>query len=384
LRLVLDASVRLYDGGRVLVSRGRIIRLTEAGPAALRALLADTASPAQQRLGDQLVRAGMAHPRPRPQQRPTTIVIPVRDRPVRPLNTKGSDPLTMRNRPEQGFSYEHNVEGSDPYPVVVVDDGSRTPVAGAIRRERSGGPAAARNTGFEHVDTELVAFLDSDTLPPPDWIERLAGHFDDPTVAAVAPRVTGKLLDMGPQPAEVRPGTPVAYVPSAALIMRTAALPQDPFDPALRYGEDVDLIWRLIDQGWRIRYAPSVTVEHEDHDVLKRRFLYGTSAAPLKRRHPDKLKHVIVRPWPAATLVLLAARRPKLAAIAYVTQTALLARTLRPRGVPLYVAPVWTAKTVVPTLTQFAKLASPYGAGLLYGSISTKIGGLPTISGPSI
>ncbi len=358
MRLVLDASVRLYDGGRVLVSRGRIIRLTEAGPAALRALRADTATPAQQRLGDQLVRAGMAHPRPRPQQRPTTIVIPVRDRPVRPLNMT--------------------------YPVVVVDDGSRTPVAGAIRRETSGGPAAARNTGLEHVDTELVAFLDSDTLPPPDWIERLAGHFDDPAVAAVAPRVKGKLLDMGPQPAEVRPGTPVAYVPTAALIMRTAALPKDPFDPALRYGEDVDLIWRLIDQGWRVRYDPSVTVEHEDHDVLKRRFLYGTSAAPLKRRHPDKLKHVIVRPWPAATLVLLAARRPKLAAIAYVTQTALLARTLHPRGVPLYLAPVWTAKTLVPTLTQFAKLASPYGAGLLYGRISTKIGGLPTISGPSI
>ncbi|MDA0162503.1 precorrin-3B C(17)-methyltransferase [Solirubrobacter ginsenosidimutans] len=26
----------------------------------------------------------------------------------------GSDPLTIRNRPEQGFSYEHSVEGSDP------------------------------------------------------------------------------------------------------------------------------------------------------------------------------------------------------------------------------------------------------------------------------
>ena len=116
--------------------------------------------------------------------------------------------------------------------------------------------------------------------------------------------------------------------------MRTARSRKHPFDPALRYGEDVDLIWRLIDQGWRISYDPSVIVEHEDHDVLKRRFLYGTSAAPLKRRHPDKLKHVIVRPWPAATLVLLAARRPQLAALAYVAQTALLARTLRARGVP--------------------------------------------------
>jgi GT2 family glycosyltransferase len=267
---------------------------------------------------------------------------------------------------------------------MFVDDGSRTPIEGAVRRETSGGPGAARNTGLEHVETEFVAFLDSDAAPPADWIERLAGHFDDPTVAAVAPRVRAKLLDMGDQPAEVRPGTPVPYVPTAAVIMRRSALPDDPFDPKLRYGEDVDLIWRLIDQGWRVRYDPSVVVEHPDHDVLKRRFLYGTSAAPLKQRHPDKLKHLIVRPWPAVTLALLGARRPKLAAAAYLTQTALLARTLRPRGVPMRVAPVWTVKTLLPTVAQFAKLASPYGAGVLYGRISTKIRGLPTISGPSI
>ena len=258
------------------------------------------------------------------------------------------------------------------------------PVPGAIRRAAPGGPAAARNDGLEHVDTELVAFLDSDTLPPHDWIERLAGHFDDPEVAAVAPRVAGKLLDMGPRPAEVRPGAPVAYVPSAALIVRRSALPERPFDPALRYGEDVDLIWRLIDAGWRVRYDPSVVVEHAEHDTLKRRFLYGTSAAPLKQRHPDKLKHIVLRPWPALTIALLVARRPRLAAAAYAAQTLQLARLLHDKRVPVRLAPVWTAKTLLPTVTQFAKLASPYGAGFLYGHISTKIRGLPTISGQSI
>ena len=313
MRLVLDASVRLYDGGRVLVSRGRIIRLTEAGPAALRALLADTATPAQQRLGDQLVRAGMAHPRPRPQQRPTTIVIPVRDRPAELARL-----LATLNHPQGGLTpLRLTSRGSDPLEGcgrrVAGSGGGRDP-AGDERRARRRRATPGSSTWRRSWWRSWTATR----CPPPDWIERLAGHFDDPTVAAVAPRVHGKLLDMGEHPAEVRPGTPVPYVPTAAVIMRTAALPHDPFDPALRYGEDVDLIWRLIDQGWRVRYDPSVTVEHEDHHVLKRRFLYGTSAAPLKRRHPDKLKHVIVRPWPAATLALLAARRPQLAAIAYV------------------------------------------------------------------
>jgi cellulose synthase/poly-beta-1,6-N-acetylglucosamine synthase-like glycosyltransferase len=268
--------------------------------------------------------------------------------------------------------------------LVVVDDGSRVPVAGAIRRATPGGPAAARNEGLRHADTELVALLDSDTMPPDGWIEQLAGHFEDPRVAAVAPRIGDRLLDMGPHEGEVGPGRAIPYVPCAALLVRRAALPDDPFDPALRYGEDVDLIWRLVDAGWRVRYDPRVVVGHEQRDTVRRRFMYGTSAAPLSKRHPGKLRHVVVRPWPAATLALLAARRPRVAALAYLAQTALLARTLRSKGVPARLAPVWTARALVPTLTQLARFASPYGAGVAYGHIATRIGGLPTISGPSI
>jgi len=123
LRLALDAALRSYGNGRVLVARGRIIRLTANGPAALRALLAGTPTPAQQRLGDRHVEAGMAHLRPTPQRRPTTIVIPARDHP--------SDLARLLTA----------IDGE----TVVVDDGSVVPVAGAIRREVAGGPAAARN-----------------------------------------------------------------------------------------------------------------------------------------------------------------------------------------------------------------------------------------------
>ena len=246
--------------------------------------------------------------------------------------------------------------------------GRRCP--GAIRRETAGGPGVARNEGLEHVDTELVAFLDSDADPPPDWIERLAGHFEDPTVAAVAPRITGKLLDMGEHPAEVRPGTPVPYVPTAAVLMRRSALPHDPFDPALRYGEDVDLIWRLIDQGWRVRYDPSVVVEHEDHHVLKRRFLYGTSAAPLKQRHPDKLKHVIVRPWPAATLALLAARRPTPRRRGLRAPDRAAGPAAAPTRRPVHLAPVWTAKTLAPHRHAVRQARGPVRGG---GSLRTHL-----------
>ena len=101
--------------------------------------------------------------------------------------------------------------------MVVVDDGSSTvPVAtragvrrsGAARGRRAGGGA---QHGLRGVETELVAFLDSDTIPPRDWIERLAGHFDDPLVAAVAPRV--QALNAVARRSTWGPGRKVRYVP---------------------------------------------------------------------------------------------------------------------------------------------------------------------------
>jgi mycofactocin system glycosyltransferase len=342
VRLILDPAVRVYDGGRVLAARGRIIRLAEGGPAALRALLADTATPAQARLGERLIDAGFAHPRPMPSRTPVTIVIPVKDEPAGLARCLAAlDPSGRLRTADVCLR-----------PLIVVDDGSAVPIPGAIRRERCGGPAAARNTGLDHARTELVAFLDADTLPPPDWIERLAGHFDDPRVAAVAPRI--RAANRRRSPLDLGPNRTVPYVPSAALIVRTPVR----FDETLRYGEDVDLVWRLLDAGHRVVYDPSVVVLHHEARVARRRFRYGTSAAPLAARHPERLRHVrLSRPRPFA-----------------------LARLLHDKGVPRRVAVLWTAQALQQSVRGVGNLAGAYGIGVLWG----KIRGLPTISGPRI
>ena len=180
--------------------------------------------------------------------------------------------------------------------VLVVDDGSAQPEAvqdicrryGArhLRRARSGGPGAARNDGLAAVDTELVAFVDSDCTVSAGWLERLGGHFADPRLGAVAPRIVPRVplstpqgcvreryaearspLDLGPAAGEVGPGRKIAYVPAAALVVRKAALDRG-FSPALRYGEDVDLVWRLRAAGWTVRYDPAVEVTHQRADKL--------------------------------------------------------------------------------------------------------------------
>jgi len=354
VRVVLDPRTRRLGDRRLLSPTGRLLTLARGADLALQHLAEGRADAREQRLGQTLLDAGAAHPRPELREaEDVTVVIPVKNR-VRELEVclaalKGHD-------------------------VVVVDDGSTEDVQAVCRRHdaiylrrENGGPAAARNTAIPLVDKDFVAFLDSDCLAPKGWLEALRGHFDDPAVVAVAPRVVGGVrspLDLGPRPAQVRPGSPVAYVPTAALVVRRSAL--TPFDPGLRYGEDVDLVWRLIDEGGVVRYDPSVVVEHREPDGidrLVRRFRYGTSAAPLSQRHPGKLTHLVLPPWPTAVVALLLAGRPRAALAAAAVGTARLDRQINdPRTSAACVAQATTGTAV--GLGRALALLGPLGWAL--------------------
>ncbi|MEO1056701.1 MAG: glycosyltransferase [Actinomycetota bacterium] len=211
---------------------------------------------------------------------------------------------------------------------ITIDDGSPVPVVGAqLRLPTNRGPAAARNAGRAIVDTPFIAFIDrdvsADVSAPHGWIERLLPHFDDPAVGLVAPRVRGESgspLDLGPHPARIRSGTRVSYVPAAALIVRAAAFDSiGGFDEQLRVGEDVDLVWRLDDAGWRCRYDPAATVWHRPRPtrraVLAQHAAYGTSAAPLALRHPGAVAPVRSNVWSVGAAALAASSQPVAAAI---------------------------------------------------------------------
>jgi len=79
-----------------------------------------------------------------------------------------------------------------PYPTVVVDDGSPTPLAEICApfpwvtclRQGNAGPAAARNAGARVAredGAEFLCFTDDDCRPRPDWVQALvAAHGGDP------------------------------------------------------------------------------------------------------------------------------------------------------------------------------------------------------------
>ncbi|MFM8894119.1 MAG: mycofactocin biosynthesis glycosyltransferase MftF, partial [Actinomycetales bacterium] len=198
-----------------------------------------------------------------------------------------------------------------------------------VRHRVNQGPGAARNSGIEQGSGEFIAFVDADCVVDRDWPHSLLHHFRDPAVAAAAPRVLplscdGSLLgryeqarsslDMGPRPELVRPGARLGFVPSAALVVRRSIIESSGFDPSLRLGEDVDLVWRLADAGWLVRYDPSVIVRHRSRTRLRswlhRKAQYGSSAAALQARHPGRLAPARVSLTSLSTLGLVAIGKP--------------------------------------------------------------------------
>jgi mycofactocin system glycosyltransferase len=401
----MDASTRaLSDGSLFGGSPARVMRLTAAGSTALAELRAGPArSAAARQLARRLTDAGLAHPIPPPRAAAPETALPEAALPEAALPEAGYATVTVviPVRDRAAMLDRCLAAAGRQHQVLVVDDGSQDPGAVAavaarrgatlLRRDASGGPAAARNTGLAAVSSSLIAFLDSDCVPPPGWITRLAAHFADPLVGAVAPRIVAAQsgqarspaaayaaacasLDLGGHPARVRPGSQVSYVPTAALLVRRSALDSvaaghDIFDPALRYGEDVDLIWRLHDAGWRVRYEPSVRVPHDGPvcwpGLLGRRFRYGTSAAPLARRHPASLAPLVLQPWPAITVAALLGRRPAVAAAAGVAAWLDLTAAVRRAGVPADGAAGATVTAIRQTWLGLGRYATQFAAPVL-------------------
>ncbi|MET7771469.1 mycofactocin biosynthesis glycosyltransferase MftF [Nocardia sp. NPDC005366] len=317
----IDPRVRAYSGGRILIggSPARLLRLAPEAAEMIGDGYLEVTGPKSAVVARRLLDSGVGNPRPRllPSPDDVTVIVPLHN------NADGLARLLAVLR-------GHN--------VIVVDDGSDQPVqipnnrgtrcrVTVLRQDHKQGPAAARNAGLRAATTEFVAFLDSDVVPRSGWLEVMLGHFSDPEVALVAPRIvaldpesnalaryehTRSSLDLGRREAAVHSRGVVSYVPSAALLVRRRALlTEGGFDESMQVAEDVDLCWRLEQAGWRLRYEPAAHVAH-DHRIsfrawFGRKLFYGTGAAPLGERHdPSMVSPLSVPSWTVLATFLFA------------------------------------------------------------------------------
>lgn len=103
-------------------------------------------------------------------------------------------------RNEEGYvaagvrALQHQTVPRESYEVIVVDNNStdRTTVvaggAGAdkVVFEKILGTNIARQRGVSESTGEILAFLDADSVPPPDWLENIERGLSEPDVVAIS------------------------------------------------------------------------------------------------------------------------------------------------------------------------------------------------------
>ena len=187
------------------------------------------------------------------------------------------------------------------YDVLVVDnapsDGSAARIAERWNAryviEPIAGLSRARNRGAQESRSEIIAYLDDDSVPAPDWLDELVTVFQaDPTTCAV----TGPILSPVPNSSDEdhespqRPiidlgSTPIAVDRQTSkwfeisnfggigaggnMAFRRAALDMcRGFDERLGRGaiigggEENYAFFCLMDRGYRLAYAPGAIVYH--------------------------------------------------------------------------------------------------------------------------
>ncbi len=198
--------------------------------------------------------------------------------------------ICTRNRPGYLKECLRGVARLDPRPdqVLVVDNTQGDKEAEDVTREFRArytfepiqGLSRTRNRGLAESDTDIVAFLDDDAVPAPDWLGILMEPFaDDKTAAStgrvVTPTSNGAsqlecpriLSNQDPHWFEIATFGGMGLGSNMAL-RKSACIAPTMFDVRLgrgapfQIGEESYALARLLSDGYKAAYLPSAVVLH--------------------------------------------------------------------------------------------------------------------------
>ncbi|MGC2372265.1 MAG: glycosyltransferase family 2 protein [Solirubrobacteraceae bacterium] len=187
---------------------------------------------------------------------------------------------------------------NDELDVVVVDDGSIGDLQTIVHdyatsglsvryvRQEGTGAAKARDHGTSTATADLLAYLDDDAVPEPEWAEAIVSAFRDWGCDALAGRIRLRLLgpapdwlhgrdwralgelDLGPWPLWLY-GREVPYSGNCAvtrsyfeLVGGFSAAATSRVGHTLSVGEDIWFFEQVKHLGGSTAYAPEVCIEH--------------------------------------------------------------------------------------------------------------------------
>ncbi|MFH1037181.1 MAG: glycosyltransferase [PVC group bacterium] len=274
--------------------------------------------------------------------------------------------------------------------VIVADDASTDDSSAItagypvrlIKHESCQGAAATRNSGAEQARGEILLFIDSDVVIPPETFHILEKHFDDPETSGVIGllRPVTRFKNLCSQYKNFYmhytylklPRRVTVFYTSIAAIRKKAFAQCGGFDTAYRSAtiEDMDFGVRLTGRGFRILIDKSLQVDHirryTPPGLLKTGFrrAAGLARIALRDRLSRKEKSSYVTANPAF-----------LARIALSFLTVLFLILLIVFGNPRWLLPAgacWLAIVVLNSdfLTGLARATRPFffvaGSGLIF------------------
>ena len=221
------------------------------------------------------------------------------------------------------------------FEVIIVEDGSKKPCKDVCDKyagildlhyyyKDNSGPGQSRNYGAERAKGEWLIVLDSDVVLPPDYM------------AAVNSAIFPSPVTLHPSPSFAAFGGPDASHPSFTPIQKAISYSMtsffttggirggkgkklDKFFPRsynmgirrevyqelggftkMRFGEDIDFSYRIVEAGYQTALIPEAWVWHKRRTDFRKFFrqVYNSGIARinLEKRHPGTLKLVHLLP----------------------------------------------------------------------------------------
>ncbi|MFH9685834.1 glycosyltransferase [Streptomyces sp. NPDC017413] len=166
--------------------------------------------------------------------------------------------------------------------VILVDDASDTPLrvedtahpfpVRLLRHERRRGAAAGRNLAGQEATGDVLAFLDDDARPLPDWFAVL-----DAALTHERAAITGRVLPFDSSVvsrarqyryefryAQQSPGSEVTFFAGGNSAVWTKEFLAAGGFPDVVTASDNGLVERLAESGGRVHFAPGLRVAHRN------------------------------------------------------------------------------------------------------------------------
>lgn len=212
------------------------------------------------------------------------------------------------------------------FEVIIVEDGSDIESRDVCQRfknrldiiyyaKENGGPGMARNTGAEHASGEYLIILDSDVVLPEGYMQAIddelrrqpcdafggpdAAHPDfTPVQKAISYSMTSFFTTGG-----IRGGKKKLdkfYPRSFNMGIRREVYRALGGFSQMRFGEDIDFSYRIVEAGYNPQLIPEAWVWHKRRTDFRKfwRQVYNSGIARinLEKRHPGTLKLVHLLP----------------------------------------------------------------------------------------